>query len=245
MNTTARTIAEFLKSEINASSDLLIHSSLRSIGDLKNQASPLVEDIENHFSEDGTVIMMTSTPTEFSLKKVFDILKTKSEMGILTEVFRERNKFNRSRVPMTSFCALGKNLDDYVKEFNSYLDKSSPFQALLNHNGYIVLVGVDFNRCTLYHLPEEVMKVPYNHYKRFYGQLVDFDGRSKAISQEYFVRVSLSTKKDAVSVSRSFDESSLCKKKKINNGVVRIFKALDYYEYMINALKQDLFCLLK
>ena len=245
MNVTVKSLVEFIKSEINASSDLLIHSSLRSIGNLKGQASSLVEDIENYFCKNGTLVMMTSTPTDFSSTKVFDVLHTKSEMGILTEVFRERNRFNRSRVPMTSFCALGKNERDYIKEFNSYLDDNSPFQALMGHNGYIVLIGVDFNRCTLYHLPEEVMKVPYNEYKVFSGQLIDFDGTYENISQEYFVRVSLSTKKDAMPVSLEFEQSSLCKTKRINNGVVRIFRAVDYYEYIIKALKNDLLCLLK
>jgi aminoglycoside N3'-acetyltransferase len=234
-----------LSSCIEQGDDVLVHSSLRAVGGGEGGAEAILDLLSGLVGDSGTLIMMTAT-TSFASTKSFDLLNTPSETGALTEVMRQRRPRNRSFVPMTSFVAAGAREAEYLQQFNSYLDLASPFSRLLQNSGKILLLGVGFDRCTLYHLAEERSQVPYNAYKKFDGVGIDADNAVKRVSQTYFVRKDLALKKDPDFVSRPFAaDKSRCFSSSFGLGHVYVFHAAAYDEFISRCVSEDALCLVK
>ena len=232
-----------LKLNIFEGDNVLVHSSLRSLGLGSNSADAIIDMLLELVGPTGTIIMSTGT-VSFSKTKIFDYYKTPSEMGALTEVFRKRYPNSRSRMPMTSFVAFGQDSSLYLDVFENYQATNSPFQRLVNHpHGKVLLLGVDFNRCTLYHLAEEVLALDYNFYKNFDGVIIDEHG-AKPIDQTYFVRKSLDTIKDAHSAASDFISSISCSTINFGDSTSYCFSASDFHFYMLELLRKKPMALL-
>lgn len=229
-------IKKVFENLIKPGDDLLVHSSLKNIGFFNPSPEIIIENLEQVLTEFGTLIMMTDTRS-FAKTKSFS-LSQKSETGLLSECFRKRLNVKRSKVPMISFCASGERSSLYTEIYNSYLDKTSPFTHLLKNNGKIMLFGIGFQKCTLYHLAEERYKVPYNFYKTFKGHLICGD-QKVPISQRYFVRKNLETKKNNIAATDLMMKKSLIKKAKLGSGEIIVFNAKDYDECCMEILKSN------
>jgi len=221
---------------INAGDDLLIHSSLKNIGFFYPSPEIIIDVLQEILTEKGTLIMMTDTRS-FSKTKHFS-LNQKSETGLLSEYFRKRPNIQRSKVPMISFCASGARASEYTQIYNSYLDDNSPFTSLFRNNGKIMLFGIGFEKCTLYHLSEERYQVPYNFYKTFNGYLIN-DNKKVPISQRYFVRKNMETKKDNSLATKMMNEKTLIKSSILGKGKIQVFNSKDYDECCMKVLRKN------
>jgi aminoglycoside N3'-acetyltransferase len=234
-----------LGDSISRGDDVLVHSSLKSLGSILGGADAVLDLLLELVGDSGTLIMMTAT-TSFASTHRFDLLNTPSETGTLTEIMRRRNPSNRSFVPMTSFVAAGARKSEYLEVFDSYLDGTSPFSKLLKFSGKVLLLGVDFDRCTLYHLAEERAKAPYNTYMTFSGTGVDVNSETRLISQTYFVRKNLSQIKYPDQVSRPFSlNKSECFSADFGLKKIFAFKAAAYDKFMSDQLSDDELCLVR
>ena len=68
---------------------------------------------------EGTFVMPASTRSEFFETGVFDIRNSKGDVGALCESLRKHPNVIRSANPMTSFVAVGKNVSEYTRLFNT------------------------------------------------------------------------------------------------------------------------------
>jgi aminoglycoside N3'-acetyltransferase len=230
---------------ISRGDDLLVHSSLRSLGSIPGGGDTVLDLLLDLVADSGTLIMMTAT-TSFATTQHFSLLNTPSETGTLTEIMRLRKPSNRSFVPMTSFVAAGARESEYLEMFDSYLDQTSPFSKLLKFSGKVILLGVGFDRCTLYHLAEERFQVPYNAYKTFQGTGVDANSEAKPISQTYFVRRDLDLMKDPDRVSYPFTQNRTeCFSADFGSRHIYTFKAAAYDKFMTDRLADDNLCLVR
>jgi aminoglycoside 3-N-acetyltransferase len=90
----------------------------------------------------------------------FDIRRTPSQMGLLTEMFRRYEGVKPSRNPVYRVCALGPLAADLVKghEFTeSPSGPGSPFDFMANHDTLVVGIGKPYEVLTQIHHGEEVM----------------------------------------------------------------------------------------
>ncbi|MBO8232386.1 hypothetical protein CU311_06785 [Prochlorococcus marinus str. MU1402] len=227
-------IKKVFENLIKPGDDLLVHSSLKNIGFFHPSPEIIIDNLEKILTELGTLIMMSDTRS-FAETKSFSLTQ-KSETGLLSECFRKRSNVKRSTVPMISFCASGARSSLYTEIYNSYLDKSSPFTHLLKNNGKIMLFGIGFQKCTLYHLAEERYQVPYNFYKTFKGHLISGD-QKVPISQRYFVRKNLKTKKNNRVATELMIKKNFLKKEILGSGEILVFNARDYDECCMEILK--------
>lgn len=216
----------------------MVHSSLSAIGYFQEGVETIIEELIKSVGNNGNLLMMSGT-NSFSKTKFFDIKNTPSETGLLTELFRQRQDVVRSPVPMESYVAWGKDKYDFTRAYNSYLEGSSPLRKLLDLNGKIILFGVPYSKCTLYHLSEERYKLKYNFYKKFEGVMIDENGIRKSCFQEYFVRKDLTTKKNVNWVGEKMEKNGLVVNYKLGLGYVKIFQAQDFDNHCMNALEKD------
>lgn len=237
MTTDLQTFRAAMTQLLPKGEDVLIHASLSELGWINATVEELIEAIRVPMGPDATLIMMTDTRS-FAKTGRFSVSQP-SETGLLTERFRRMPGVLRSCVPMVSFAALGPRAAEYTQPYHSHLDDSATMSRLLANDGRILLIGVGYPKCTLYHLAEERMGVPYNIYKDFTGVLVESDQDVGPISQRYFVRADLSTRKDPSIAGEILEAEGGAIVQRVGDGLVRSFKARAFDACCMRALERD------
>ena len=142
---------------------LLIHSSLKSVGEIEGGAETLLEALEDYF-KDGLLIFPTHTWSYIQKDgDVFDKVNSDSCVGALTNIARKRQGYYRSNHPTHSVCAKGNKAYEYVQLDNETSTPTKPdgcFGILKDINGYILFLGAKLSKNTFVHSIEEAMNVP-------------------------------------------------------------------------------------
>ena len=161
---------------IPPSSTVMIHSSLLKFGIIENGIKGILKCIMESLVGDTTILMPAFT-FGFSDTKYWSAKETKSEMGVLTEYFRNLNDTVRTIHPFHSVLAYGKYAKYFVECTSlSSFGKDSPFEKLLNLDAYNLSLGTEFiGGATFVHHTEEVCQVPYRYYKEFPGMVYDMN----------------------------------------------------------------------
>src|SRR5215475_12262622 len=91
---------------------LLVHSSYKSLGEVQGGPQTVVRALETALGtdQDGTLIMPTFN-FDFNQGKPWDVRKTRSKMGALTEMVRMDSRAKRVFHPFYSFAILGKHAE--------------------------------------------------------------------------------------------------------------------------------------
>ena len=169
---------------------LYIHSSL-------NFGIPLVKKsvlLESIFEvlvklEVPTIIVPTYT-FSFCNGIDYDVLNSKSKMGVLNEYIRKNDSSIRSLDPLMTNSLIGKN-SWLVKDIGkSSIGLNSTFDLLHNSNLNVkfLFLGPKIGDCFTYmHYIEELMNVPYRYKKKFNGNIINQNNISNQ-TYELFVR---------------------------------------------------------
>lgn len=150
---------------VHSGDTLFVHSS----GDFLKYMNGGLGAVLNHLVErlgpEGT-LLMPAFPIEGmavdELKKgEFDIKRTPSRMGLLTEIFRRKAGTVRSLHPTHSVCAAGPNAAYLTRDHHRSewaFGPASPFKRLEEFDGKILLIGVGVEVLTHVHVAEDAMK---------------------------------------------------------------------------------------
>lgn len=171
------------KSGIDKGDTILIHSSLsgflRRYRTLEIPVSPndVLDSLIMAAGKNGTLIFPTYN-FDFTKGITFDIRKTKSETGALSEAARLHQDSVRTGHPLFSFAVIGYNKNIFEDLCNiSAFGKDSPFAKLLQLNGKIAAIDVAGENCmTFYHHVEEMENAPNRFHKIFRGNYTDIHG---------------------------------------------------------------------
>lgn len=134
---------------------VIVHSSLSSMGKVDGGPDAVIDALLDTVGEEGTLVMPAFSD---NMKEAFDPENTKSDVGLISEVFRKRKGVLRSYHPTHSVCALGKNAE-YITGDHQFsrtpCGRDTPFYKIKELDGKIILLGVDMNRNTMLHAIEE------------------------------------------------------------------------------------------
>lgn len=226
-----------LSEALSPGDDVLIHASLSALGTFEPGLDVVIDALFDAVGQTGTIIMMTDTRS-FASTGRFSVDQP-SETGLLTERFRQRPGVRRSVVPMVSFAAAGSHALEYLQTYHSHLDPTAPLTRLLENDGKILLLGIGYAKCTLYHVAEERHASAYNFYKTFQGSLMDADRDIAPISQRYFVRRDVSLKKDPSIAGQMLEQRGQVITRPLGKDMVRSFRARDFDACCMDALAAD------
>ena len=150
---------------ITKGDNLLVHSSLHSLGDFNGKAKTVTEALLNVIGKSGTLLMPAlSYETVGKDNPYFEVNKTPSCVGGLTEYFRLRDDTERSIHPTHSVSGVGLNVEYFLKDHyldNTPVGENSPFVKLKKVCGKILFIGCGLNPNTSMHGIEELVKPPY------------------------------------------------------------------------------------
>ena len=160
---------------------VLVHSSMKKIGDVENRAEGVISALMQTVTEQGLLLFPTFsylfvTDTEPD----FNVRTTPACTGILPELFRQRNDVVRSIHPFHSLTAWGNDAESFTaghERFDTAFDPQSPWGRLLERNAKVLLLGVDLTSATLLHAVEQWCGVPVLSEEPVLRYLVDDSGK--------------------------------------------------------------------
>jgi len=170
----------------------LVHSSLSSVGYVRGGADAVIDALLEIVGEKGTVVVPTFPFRGFMADYVqnspaFDVDKTPSKMGAVTERFRQRPGSIRSAHPTHSVAAIGAHAPFLIEGHEDSLypfDEASPFWKLIKIKGYVLLLGVGYESMTVLRTFECIVPdFPYRVYLEEPIKLpvVNTEGQEKSI----------------------------------------------------------------
>lgn len=159
---------------------VMMHSSLKSLGQVPGGAETVINTIINYLSPGGTLLMPgLSYLSVRSDNPVFNVCKTPSCVGIIPETFRRMDGVKRSLHPTHSACGMGKQAEELLKSHhkdNTPCGSNSPFHLLPKVDGYILMLGCGLKPNTSMHAVEELIEPPYLYGDLLEYTLIDEDG---------------------------------------------------------------------
>ena len=164
------------QSGLKKNENILLHSSFkRTFNDLKEEGykfnpEDILDSLLDLVTPDGTLVLPTFN-FDFNTIKKYDYYNTKSQMGIVTELARQRSDFTRTLNPVYSFAVYGKDAYKFENIDNvSWYSKESPFKIIHKDNYKICIIDLEErNSQTFAHYCEEYFQVPWRYYKEFSG----------------------------------------------------------------------------
>ncbi|BCJ94046.1 hypothetical protein acsn021_16150 [Anaerocolumna cellulosilytica] len=229
---------------------LLIHSSMKAIGEVEGGADTVLDAFMEYLSE-GLLLLPTHTWANMSeTYNRFDSDKEPSCVGLLSNLFMKRPGVVRSLHPTHSMAAYGKDSKEYIKGEEAVTTPCAEggcYDRLRARNGKILLLGVTHARNTFMHSVEEVLRVPERfteHPVRF--EIVMPDGSIKE-SQVYrhFNKMSAHISENYDKLAEAFYDCNAAKKVTFGNADCILCDANGIFEVMKKVLAHEINCLIE
>ncbi len=142
---------------------VLIHTSMRAVGDVENGADGVIDAFIEYLS-DGLFLVPTHTwDCVYDRQPVYDVKSTVPCIGALPKAAAFRCDGVRSLHPTHSIWASGKGAENFVKNEENALSPCPPgfaWDRLADVGAKILLIGVGNDKNTFIHSVEEVADVP-------------------------------------------------------------------------------------
>jgi aminoglycoside 3-N-acetyltransferase len=182
---------------------VLAHSSLSAFGHVEGGAEAVIRALlqalgpadaasrADAVHRAGTLAMPTFTWDAFHDAHgfTFDVARTPSETGRMSEVFRAWPGTVRSSHVCHSFALRGPLAQELLGENRSSFGPGSTLWRLKERDAWVLLLGVDTRVCTALHMAEEACQVPYRACRDFRDATVILpDGRRVASEAREFLR---------------------------------------------------------
>lgn len=222
---------------------VLVHSSLRSLGFVEGGANTVIEALLETVGPAGTVLVPTLTGHSAlspSNPPVFDPQHTPCRTGIIPETFRKRPEAFRSLHPTHSVAAIGRQATSLTQEhFYSVTpcDELSPYGKLAKMpQSYILLLGVDHQRSTMFHHIEEVAGVDYHIQPGFARATIIINGLE---THRHIMLHHYGMPRNFNVMEPLFEELGLQRRGKIGQAEARLIEAAGMVQTTLRALRAD------
>ncbi len=241
---TKRQIITSLKNlGLKAGDTALVHSSLSRFGIVTGGVDTVIDAVLEAVAPDGTIMVPTLTGSEKlspDNPPVFDVRTTPCWTGKIPETFRRREAAIRSLHPTHSVSAIGVKAKYFTQGHENCMTPcglNSPYHKLAKSNGYVLMLGVDLECCTLFHTAEELAEVDYVNQKDFVIATVkDYQGIERKIKLKIH---KYGDERDFTKMEKMLMERGILKKGESGNAEIRLIKAGDFLSLAIDILKQN------
>jgi len=223
-------LEKFYEFGIKSGDKFILHSSLRSMGNVEGGADTVIDAMLESVYPGGTVFVPEST-----FGKPFNPTKSTSEVGWITEVFRKRPEAIRSLHPSHSIAGIGPDaariLADH--EMTTPMGPGSPLIKLAAEGGYIMLIGATHEGNSTVHCAHELAQVPFlNTFRDI--EVSDDDGNVR-IARALIPGCSSGFN----NVEPLLIEKNAIKISKLGNAVIRWMKGQDVIDIALEAVKMN------
>lgn len=150
---------------LSAGMGVMVHSSLRSFGQVDGGAAAVVLALMDVITPDGTLLLPSfnhGVPFEDAGPGDYDPISTPTINGAIPDAFWRMPGVLRSLDPTHPIAAWGKNAQRYTQFHHRTLTMGpqSPLGLLLADGGHGLLLGVDYTYNTFHHCVETTLGSP-------------------------------------------------------------------------------------
>jgi aminoglycoside 3-N-acetyltransferase len=240
-------VLNFQKLGLTSGDMLLVHSSYKSFGGVEGGPQTVIDALRSILTEEGTLIVPTFN-YDFCDGKPFDIKKTPSKMGIISELVRIDLNSKRTLDPVFSFAIIGKHRD-YLANLRSdhSFGPNSIFAKLRELDAKIMIIGLAYNESmTFFHHIEETQGCDYRYFKEFRGSITNYDEVKQDGKIVLFVRDIERGVQNAVDkMGLIMEQEGIVTKMIIGDSEIKIMKANDVYQRTAEEMKKNPHILIK
>lgn len=141
---------------------VLVHTSLKAIGEIEGGADTLLSALISYFTKDGGLLCI---PTHTWNRDVMDRSKAETCVGVLSNVAAAHPDGIRSMHPTHSIVVFGdrEKALEFVQgeaQVNTPVSPDGCYGNFYKEEGYILLIGVTHDKNTFLHCVEEKLQVP-------------------------------------------------------------------------------------
>jgi aminoglycoside 3-N-acetyltransferase len=201
----------------------------------------LIVAIEAAIGSEGTLMIPTFT-YGFTKGEPFDICKTPSAVGMVSERFRKQPGVLRTADPIFSFAMRGPHAEELCAiPVQECFGASSVFAALHRMNAHIVDLGCSMSRGgTFVHYVETAHGVDYRYQKVFSGTVVLANGEARQCSVVYNVR-DLTRRSDADlrRLEKRLAEDGKSRTAEVGRARIMAVTASDFFDTAWKMLDED------
>lgn len=232
------------KININQNDLIMIYTDLSSFskGSWGEKCKLFYKYLDKYFGKNGTILVPAFTYS-FCKNQYFDNLKSKSEVGIFDEYFRNQVKVKRSYHPIFSFSLFGKIKDTFLENnSNSATGNGSIFEKFFSMDGKILFFGSRFiNSCTFLHFIEQSNRIHYRYSKIFRGNIKINNKIYKDKDFEFFVRATERLKfldyNKSTKIEKDLLKSKILKKITNNKFSISMCESKKLYNFVEKKIK--------
>lgn len=223
-----------------------VHSSLSAFGRVDGGADAVIDALLATVGPQGTVVVPTFTWERNHAEPVvvFDGANDPSEVGRITEVFRQRPEAIRNEHVCHSTAAIGPAAESVMGGSVHPFAFDASLYKCYELGSWYVFLGCGFTSGTALHTVEEIMQVPYRYYRDFEDStVIRPDGtRVPAVSLEFLREEGYRNgfaKMDAV-----FDADGILRHTRMGNAALTAARIRDVIDRGVRYLEEDICYLL-
>ncbi len=186
-----------------------------SLNDVREVCAKLIlQAIINRIGPGGTIICPTFS-FNFIKTKVFNTLKSKSDLGYFENFFLNQKRIVRSQHPIYSIAVWGKNKKIINPCGKFSFGSNSPFSNFINYNVKFLNIGIKWiDTCTYLHHLEHLNGINHRFYKPTTGKII-YKGKTKIDTFYNPVRfIRLKSNKAEYKIEKYLKKNSLIKETK-------------------------------
>jgi len=238
----------FIEKNIDKNQDICLHCDLIKLNSLlkfKNETE-LYKFIIGILNKKNRTLIIPAFSFSWGRekkKKIYNIKKSKSKLGFLSEYMRKKNLGHRTFDPMFSFFILGKN-KEYLDFKNNSFGKGSIFEKMHHNNCKIILFDTLYFEPTFIHYIEQYChenftKLNYRYLKRFIGYIKIKNQKKKFITTVFSRVLKAKYVYNDKKIFTDLIKEKKLKKIQYKNIRVLSFDSKDLFKIGFNGLKKD------
>ncbi len=231
---------------------LFVHSSFRTSSGFQGTPQDVINCLIETVGENGNLLMpsmqyRSSSYEQLQRNEVFDVRKTFSKMGLITEIFRRKQGVLRSLHPTHPVLAWGKDAARIVEGHETCIypcGQNTPFDKFRALHGKVLFFDVSFNTFTFIHYIEDLIKseLPFPLYRKdaLAADMLDGAGRKITVSTYVFSEAAVSRRKPDV-LKKYLLRKNLIRRERVGRTTLMLVRAEDAIACTQDMLNQNVY----
>lgn len=235
---------------------IMVHTSLSSFGFVCGGAQTMIEALLECTGEEGTLMMPAQSwknldpetgvhweePREWwqtirdNWPAYDKAITPTNTMGAVAEMFRKWPGALRSDHPARSVAALGRYAEYLTRDhdLSNIFGEGSPVGKLYELDGYVLLMGVGYDKNTSIHLADVRAEYPGKHYVTEHSAMMVNGKREWAAYQTLFV-----DGEDFEQIGEAFELQGNTSRVLLGNGSICLMRQRELVDFAVDWIQQN------
>ncbi|MBM3497402.1 MAG: AAC(3) family N-acetyltransferase [Armatimonadetes bacterium] len=228
---------------LRAGDRAMVHSSLKSLGQVEGGALAVIGALQDVLTEEGLLLMPSfnhGAPFHAGGVGYFDPRETPTENGLIPETFRALPGVWRSLNPTHAYCAWGRDAERYLNRHHLTLTMGpdSPQGILCREGGLCLFLGTDYFTNTFKHVVEMSTGAPCLGRRTLELPVHLPDGRAVKLRTWGYRGARCPISDPHEYADREMERRGLHRRAQIGRSTVTLLRLTDFFQLLAGMLRE-------